>query len=156
MLFLFLFVLIPLMEIAVFVLVSGKIGLGTALLMSLLTAIFGGALVRAQGMRVFLSAHETMQRGELPSDAMFDALCLAAAGALLITPGFISDVLGFLLLIPAVRKALHARLLASGRFESVYFNADFTEFHDIKSYHRPQDPDIIEAEYEVTKPTDKS
>lgn len=104
--FFIIFVLIPLLEISVFILVSDKIGLGTSLLLALITAIAGGALVRHQGLQTLRMAQKSLDKGEIPSQEIFDGLCLVAAGATLITPGFITDAIGFALLIPAVRKIL--------------------------------------------------
>lgn len=141
------FILFPLAEIIVFVAVSSKIGLLTAFILSLFTAILGGSLVKYQGLQTMLSAHKTFLRGELPSRELFDGLCIVAAGALLITPGFISDTFGFALLIPQIRQMILEKAIQSGKFKVTGFNAEFTEFHDIKSKTRPNDPEIIEAEF---------
>lgn len=150
------FVLIPLAEIMVFIAVSKQIGLLTTFMLTLFTAILGGSLVKYQGFQTILSAQNTLREGGLPSDELFNGLCLVAAGALLLTPGFISDTLGFLLLLPPVRIKLQDALAKSGNFSSMSFNTEYTEFHDAKAYHRPQDPDIIEAEFEILEKEDKS
>ena len=153
--FLVIFVLIPLAEITVFIAVSDKIGLGTALLMALLTAILGGIIVRYQGIHTIMNAQQSLEHGQIPSKEIFNGLCLVAAGATLITPGFITDALGFSLLVPAIRDALRKKISESTRFQSMEFNADYTEFHDTKHYHRPKDPNVIEADYETVDDTDK-
>jgi len=144
--FFILFVLIPLAEIMVFVMVSGKIGLGTALLFALFTAVLGGALVRFQGLHTLMSAQSSLQSGGLPTKELFDGLCIVAAGATLITPGFITDILGFALLVPALRDILRRKLAGSGKFQSASFN---TEFHDNQQQQRPNDPDIIDVDFET-------
>ncbi len=154
--FFIIFILIPLSEIMVFMSVSDKIGLGTALLMALFTAILGGALVKYQGVHTMLSARESLDKGALPSKELFDGLCIVAAGATLITPGFITDALGFALLVPAFRDILRKKLSAHTHFQSTGFNNNYTEFHDHKQYHKPQDPDVIDVEYETLEESEKS
>jgi len=140
--FFILFIMIPLAEIIVFMNVSDVIGLGTALIMALLTAILGGTIVRYQGIQTIMAAQGNMRRGILPSRELFDGLCLVAAGATLITPGFITDALGFALLIPALRGLLLQKLIRSGKFEMSGFS---TEQHN-SPYN---DPSVIDAEYET-------
>lgn len=151
--FLILFVLIPLAEIFVFLKMSGLIGLGTSLLIALGTAILGGFLVKYQGLRTMVSAQNTLRGGQLPSKDLFDGLCIVAAGATLITPGFITDALGFSLLVPKIRDILRRKLKASAVFKATGFNAEYTEFHDNKNYHKPNDPNVIDVEYETIKDT---
>ncbi len=153
--FFVLFILIPLAEIIVFIQVSDWIGLGTALLMALFTAILGGAIVKYQGIQTIMAAQSSLRQGAIPSKELFDGLCLVAAGALLITPGFISDFIGFSLLVPRARDALRARLIRSGRFGARFFNAEYTEFHDHKTYYRPHDPDVIDVDYETLEEKDR-
>lgn len=147
--FLIIFVLIPLSEVIVFMQVSEEIGLGTALLMALFTAILGGAIVKYQGLHTMMSAQETMRHGGMPAKELFDGLCIVAAGATLITPGFITDIIGFLLLVPFVRNILREKISKSARFSRADFNTEYTEFHSAKSYHSSRDPDVIDVEYET-------
>ena len=147
--FFVIFIVIPFSELMVFMSVSDKIGLGTALLLSLFTAILGGAIVKYQGIKTMGSANDAMRRGELPSKELFDGLCIVAAGATLITPGFITDILGFALLIPAFRSTLRQKLVQSGKFQTTGFSAEYREFHDANDNYRNADPTIIEAEYET-------
>ncbi|MGH1404194.1 MAG: FxsA family protein [Alphaproteobacteria bacterium] len=154
--FFVLFVIIPLSEIFVFMKVSGQIGLGTALLMALGTAILGGALVRYQGIQTLLNAQESMQKGTIPSKELFDGLCIVAAGATLITPGFITDVLGFALLVPAIRGVLRDKLSKNTKFHTTGFNNDYSEFSHNKQHHRPDSPDVIDVEFETIDKNEKS
>ena len=147
--FFILFVLVPLAEIFVFMKMSALIGLGTSLLIALGTAVLGGFLVKYQGLHTLMNAQSTLARGQLPTRDLFDGLCIVAAGATLITPGFITDFLGFALLVPPLRDVLRERIKRSARFSVQGFDAGFTEFHDNKNYHRPQDPDVIDVEYET-------
>ena len=107
---LILFIGIPIAEIAVFIEVGGLIGLWPTVATVILTAIIGTTLLRAQGLATLFKAQENMQRGIFPVQEAFDGICLVAAGALLLTPGFLTDSLGFLLFIPPLRHALRAYL----------------------------------------------
>jgi len=148
--FFLLFILIPLAEIIVFMNVSGVIGLGTALLMALLTAILGGSIVRYQGIQTLMTAQKSLRRGAIPSKELFDGLCLVAAGATLITPGFITDAIGFALLIPPLRDFLRKKMLQSSKFQASTFGATSQGMdEEPPQYYTEQDPSIIDVEYET-------
>ncbi|MCG8544573.1 MAG: FxsA family protein [Alphaproteobacteria bacterium] len=100
------FILVPIAEIAVFIKAGQIIGLGWTLAVIVLTALIGTALLRQQGLRVLRQTQERLDRGEMPVGELFDGLCLLVAGALLLTPGFITDAIGFLLFIPPFRQWL--------------------------------------------------
>jgi len=110
---------VPIIEIAVFIEVGGWIGLWPTIVTIVLTALLGTALLRRQGLAILMKAQESLAAGRFPVDEVFDGLCLLAAGALLLTPGFVTDALGLLLFVPPVRAAgrrwLTAYLLSSGR-----------------------------------------
>ncbi len=107
---LILFLATPLIEIAVFIEVGGYLGLWPTLGLVIFTAVVGVALLRAQGLAVLLEARQRLDRGELPVKALFDGACLLLAGALLLTPGFVTDALGGSLLVPGVRDMLRRHL----------------------------------------------
>lgn len=94
---------VPLVEIAVFIEVGGWIGLWPTLAVIVATALAGTWLIRAQGIGVLARARRTIAEGEAPLREMFDGVCLIVAGAFLLTPGFVTDAAGFLLLLPPVR-----------------------------------------------------
>jgi UPF0716 protein FxsA len=104
------FLLVPLIEIAFFVLLGQAIGLWPTLLGVLATALAGSFVLRIQGLALFREIRETMGRGMLPARALADAMLVGIAGVLLLTPGYFTDLLGLLLLIPAVRGAIYAAL----------------------------------------------
>lgn len=110
---------VPLLEIGVFVEVGGLIGLWSTLVLIVGTAIAGAALLRHQGLSTLARARETVARGGMPVQEIADGVCLLIAGALLLTPGFVTDAVGGLLLIPFVRLLVQRwalrRLIASGR-----------------------------------------
>lgn len=131
-----LFLCIPLIEIALFITVGAEIGLGPTLLLCVATAVIGSIVLRQQGLRTLLSARNTVDEGGVPLPEIFDRLCLAVAGAFLLTPGFFTDIIGFALLVPAIRTALRERI---GRF---------IEMKIIGTPPPPRQPDVIEADYE--------
>lgn len=105
--FLAIFVLISLAEMATFFWVQSWIGLGWALGLALATALLGSFLVRRAGLSVLGRIQRKTSQGELPGREMVDGASILVAGAFLISPGFITDTLGFLLLIPAVRGLIY-------------------------------------------------
>jgi UPF0716 protein FxsA len=104
------FVGVPLLEIALFIQIGGWIGLGPTLALIVLTAVVGAWMLRQQGIGVLMRAQRQLAEGVLPVMEVFEGLCLVIAGALLLTPGFFTDALGALLLVPAVRRSLYQRL----------------------------------------------
>ena len=100
------FILAPIAEIAVFIKAGEIIGLGWTLGVIVLTAAVGAALLRRQGLQVLAQVRQRLDRGEMPVGEMFDGLCLLVAGALLLTPGFLTDSVGFALFVPTLRAAL--------------------------------------------------
>ncbi len=106
------FVGVPLVEIAVFIQVGGWLGLVPTLIIVIATAVIGTALLRRQGLTTLARARDNMDRGVLPMVEIFDGVCLLLAGALLLTPGFVTDALGAVLLMPPARQYLRRRLAA--------------------------------------------
>jgi UPF0716 protein FxsA len=150
MIFLLLFILIPIIEIALFIEVGGEIGMGWTLLLCVFTAILGVTLIRIQGVGTLLSARNRMEHNEMPIKEMFDGLCLAFAGAVLITPGFFTDAIGFSLLIPPVRALMQQYIIS--RFDTRIFGSEGqTRFHHRagrQSPFRSKSDSIIDGEYE--------
>jgi len=103
-----LFLLTPLIEIAVFIKVGSLVGLWPTLAVVIFTAVLGAALWRAQGLSTWARAQDALNRGELPLREVTDGAFLLVAGALLLTPGFFTDTIGFLLLVPPFRRWLAA------------------------------------------------
>jgi UPF0716 protein FxsA len=139
---------VPIVEIAVFIQVGGWIGLWPTIVTVVLTALVGTALLRQQGFATLMKVRESLAAGRLPMAEVFDGVCLLVAGALLLTPGFVTDAIGFLLFMPpvraAVRRWLAAYLLSSGR---VQMEADGPA--PGRGGPRPAGgPTVIEGEYE--------
>lgn len=108
--FLFGLLLWPLVEIAVLIKVGGLIGVLPTLLLIVGTAIVGGLVIRHLGLQLFTQMRATMGRGQLPAKSVADAMLILFAGFLLLLPGFVTDVLGLLLLLPPVRELLYGAL----------------------------------------------
>ncbi len=104
------FVAVPLVEIAVLIKVGGWLGLWPTLALIVLTAIVGTALLRQQGLVVLTRAQRQLERGALPLFEVFEGACLLLAGALLLTPGFVTDAVGAALLLPPLRRLIYERL----------------------------------------------
>lgn len=112
-----LILLVPVIEISVFIKVGGAIGVGATVGIIVLTAIAGTWLLRRQGISTLFKIRETLDANRMPVRELFDGVCLIAAGVLLLTPGFVTDAVGFLLFIPPLRAVLAdyvaARFLAN-------------------------------------------
>jgi UPF0716 protein FxsA len=104
----FLLLVIPILEIGVFIIVGGQIGVINTLLAIVLTAFIGTILLRQQGFALLAKAQGQMDQGKLPGKELAHGVMLLAAGLLLLTPGFVTDTIGFLLLVPAVRDGIFA------------------------------------------------
>lgn len=111
---LFAFVVTPLIEIAVLIQVGGWLGLWPTLGLIILTAIIGTWMLRQQGFAVLARAQQQLAAGSVPLGEVFEGFCLVIAGALLLTPGFVTDIIGGSLLMPPVRAWLYRTL--GGRF----------------------------------------
>lgn len=101
-----LFVGVPVAEIALFILVGGQIGVLATVAIVILTAIAGAALVRQQGLETAQRARLDMEANRMPTGPMAEGLAILVAGALLLTPGFLTDAIGFTLLIPPARRSI--------------------------------------------------
>ena len=112
--FLALFFLLPLAELMILIEVGGEIGGWETIGVCLLTAMIGGSLARRQGMGVLRRMRVSMHQGQLPAEEMIDSLFIVVAGLLLMTPGFVTDAVGLVLLSPPVRAL--ARPAVMSRF----------------------------------------
>lgn len=112
-----LFVAVPLMEIAAFVLVGSRIGVVATLAMVLVTALVGSILLRVQGFGLLSRIRQEVDAGRVPQRELVHGVMILLAGLLLLLPGFVTDAMGFLLFVPAFRDAawrfLSARIVAN-------------------------------------------
>ncbi len=113
-----LFVAVPLIEIALFIQVGGLIGLWPTLLVVVVTALAGTWLVRSQGTEALARLRRSMAELSDPSETLAHGAMILFAGALLLTPGFFTDAVGFALLVPAFRRAAFRWLKSRVRMQS--------------------------------------
>ena len=106
-----LFLTVPLVEIYFLIQIGDEIGAGFTIFMVVLTALIGAALVRYQGVTTLARAQKELINNRMPAMEVIEGAFLLAAGALLLTPGFVTDTLGFLLLISPLRQNLIRRFL---------------------------------------------
>ena len=111
--FVLIFIGIPLLEIFLFIQIGGAIGAWTTILAVILTAVLGVHLLRRQGLRTLRNARTRAERDELPAYELLEAILLLASGLLLLTTGFFTDAIGFALLLGKVRYWL---VVQFGRF----------------------------------------
>jgi UPF0716 protein FxsA len=110
------FLLVPLIEIYLLIRVGGVIGALPTIFLVVFTAVVGAFLLRHQGFLTLRRVQAALARGELPTVAMLEGVVLVACGALLLTPGFFTDAVGFLGLVPALRQRFIVALLRRGLF----------------------------------------
>ncbi len=155
--FLFLlFVIVPIAEMWILIEVGQWLGALPTILLVMLTAVMGISLLRWQGLSTLARAQQRMQQGQMPAQEMLEGIALAVGGALLLTPGFMTDAFGFACLIPCSRRKLAALVVArfshsgmsmysdpltrTGRYDS--YTGDS---HSQDSSAEP--PNVIEGEY---------
>lgn len=140
------FALVAIAEMATFFWVESWIGLGWALLLALATAFIGSVLVRRAGLSVLGRIRQKMNDARLPGRELSDGAAILVAGAFLISPGFITDTLGFLLLLPPVRDLIY-RVVSkrlSGRMTVVTAGFQTPPRNTIQGEVIDVDPDDIE------------
>jgi UPF0716 protein FxsA len=118
---LLLFILVPIAELYLFLTLGAMIGLWPTLGIIVLTALIGAWLTKSQGARAIARFQQALAEGRLPHREALDGILILVAGAMLLTPGFLTDTVGFLLLVPPVRAFLRGRLanFLKGRIQVV-------------------------------------
>jgi UPF0716 protein FxsA len=109
--FLLVFILVPLLEIGLFIEIGGYLGALPTIGLVILTAVLGVTLLRLQGFITLTRVRQKLDRGELPALDLAEGLILLIAAVLLLTPGFFTDLIGFLSLVPVLRRRVAIRLL---------------------------------------------
>lgn len=157
--FLLLFLLFPLLELALLIQVGSAIGVLATLLLVIATAILGSVLLRVAGIATAWRAREKLARGELPEQEMLEGLMIAVGGGLLLLPGFISDIFGVVCLIPFTRRLMVNKLRQRAAEQAMRRRAFADELAARSGQARPgaarpgearpgADPKVIEGEYE--------
>lgn len=132
-----LFIFVPLIEIALFIQVGGWLGLWPTLLIVVLTAIAGTALVKSQGAQAMAQLRTSFDDLRDPTEPLAHGAMILFSGALLLTPGFFTDFVGFALLIPAVRRFVLKKAKERMNVQTVRSDRGW----------QPQDETIIEGTY---------
>jgi UPF0716 protein FxsA len=122
------FLALPLVEIALFILVGRAIGLFPTLALVILAAMAGGLLLRQQGLGVISRLRNNVNAGTIPGRTMFDAMLIGLAAIFLVLPGFLSDIIALVLLVPGVRGWLFSAL--AGRVRVVETTTSYRRYED--------------------------
>jgi UPF0716 protein FxsA len=119
---LLLFLTVPLVEIVLFIEIGSRIGTWTTLLVVALTGALGATVAHREGLRTWWRIQEKWSRGYMPDEDLLDGLLILIAGAMLLTPGFLTDAIGFLLLYQGTRQVVKRwlRYKFSQRFQIHY------------------------------------
>lgn len=107
---LLLFTVIPLVELWLLLRIGGRLGPGPTIALVILTGMLGAALARRQGLQTWHAIQNETRQGRAPGAMLVDALLIFVAGVLLITPGVLTDIVGFSFLLPPVRAGIRKRL----------------------------------------------
>jgi len=139
-----LFVIIPIVEMWLLITVGQQIGALLTIGLVLLTAFIGVALLRYQGAMTLVKARMKMSSGELPAREMADGLFFAVGGALLLTPGFVTDVVGFACLTPGIRTLIIGFLSRHVLRSSMHFQ--FNRFQH-RNTRKMKQEDVLEGDF---------
>ncbi len=134
---LFLFILVPVLEIYLLITVGSIIGGLSTILLVVFTAILGTYLLRIQGLITLQNMQKALNQGQIPTFALLEGILILLGGALLLTPGFFTDAIGFACLIPDLRKYLAYWL---GQHLQIMRSSPSPD-------HPPKGPTTIEGEY---------
>ncbi|WP_296250499.1 FxsA family protein [Pseudomonas sp. UBA4194] len=144
--FLLLFLLFPVLELYVFFKVSTAIGFFPALLLIIAGSALGVLVMRVAGLATVLRTRESLQRGELPAEQMFHGLITAMGGGLLIVPGFITDVLGLICLLPFTRNFLIRKMRDRAEAQALRQRAFADDLQARQGPAPGRRPEVIEGE----------
>ena len=137
-----LFTIVPVLELYLLITVGSKIGVFPTIAIVILTGIWGAGLARMQGFRVLTEIQNQLANGNLPTQELVHGAMVLTGGLLLLTPGFLTDIMGFLLLIPITRSIFIA---AAGRYfrHRIHVLQTFTPSNNENN----EDPKTIKVEY---------
>lgn len=146
----FLFVMVPVAEISLLIRVGGTIGALNTIVFVIFTAVLGAYLVRQQGFSILAKLQEESNAGRVPAMQIAEGVALLFAGAVLLTPGFITDAIGFSLLVPPIRQGIIAWFIKRG----ITGKGGFSYTQGAKGPPGPHiRPDVLEGEY--SEPEDR-
>ena len=161
-----LFIVLPILEMVILIQVGGIIGAIPTVSLVLLTAVVGLQLLRQQGVSTLMRANQRLASGEMPAEEVVEGLMLAVGGALLLTPGFVTDIIGFCCLVPQSRRFIAKKLIAKGVLKAAdaqgtgqagasSFGFQYSEFNTHSSFDPSHTGDIIEGEATEVKENTK-
>lgn len=133
---LLIFIAMPIIEMWLLITVGREIGAWSTIGLVLLTAAVGFTLLRQQGFATLFRARQKMDAGELPAIEMVEAIILAVCGALLVTPGFVTDVVGFIGLVPGFRRLIVAGMVS--KMEVVDYRSQKVQYRHVPSRRNSQ------------------
>lgn len=150
-----LFIVMPIVEMTVLIKVGSLIGVWPTISFVVLTAVIGASMLKRQGLSTLMRANQKMNAGEIPAKEVAEGFMLAVGGALLLTPGFVTDAIGFSLLMPGIRGIMINQLMkkmvvaGSQQFSQTYTSAGgpFTQTRSTYRTYQDQDGVIIEGEF---------
>ncbi|MGV6810810.1 MAG: FxsA family protein [Brevirhabdus sp.] len=145
------FLSVPLIEIALFINVGGAIGLWPTLGIVVLTAILGTWLVRSQGMMALGQVQSSFRQLNDPTEPLAHGAMILFSGALLLTPGFFTDAVGFALLVPGIRSAVFRWMSARVSVSQVHMGTADARY----SRTRPGRDDVIDGDFTDVTTGDK-
>lgn len=151
-----LFVVVPVIELYLLIKVGGWIGVFPTILIVILTAVAGTWLLRQQGGAMVRRYQQTLAAGKMPAQEVIEGLALVFGGALLLTPGFFTDAIGFLCLLPLTRQFMIRAILSRVKFtmvgaasSSVFTQRRGPDPRDPRNKDSSQQGRTIEGEYSV-------
>jgi UPF0716 protein FxsA len=148
-----LFVTVPVIELFLFLVIGQRIGIAATFAIILLTGILGATLAKSQGLKAIARYQTSLAEGHLPHEAIIDSLLILIAGVLLLTPGFLTDAIGFSLLVPSIREKIRGRLERSIKDKITVAGQDM----GMKASRGSAPPHVITVEAEVVETsTDRS
>lgn len=136
------FLIVPFVEIYLLLQIGGVIGVFSTIFMVVFTAVLGAWLLRKQGLSTWQRFQDNLNKGTIPAYEMIEGPILLVGGALLLTPGFFTDALGFACLVPGVRQKV-ARYIIENHMVNVQTGSPFTQ--------QASRPDVIEGEFTKKK-----
>jgi UPF0716 protein FxsA len=143
---LLIFIVVPFIEIMLLLKVSEHIGAWYTIALVLFTAVLGVNLLKRQGFNTLLRFQERLRSGEIPAQEIVEGMLIAFAGALLLTPGFLTDAIGFTCLLPPVRRRIAQRILRSGNM--MFTGGGFSSQAEYRYRQSRSDTgEIIDGEY---------
>lgn len=143
-----LFIIIPIIEIFLFMRIGALIGVMPTLGMIILTAVIGVSMLKMQGLSTLQRAQNNLQENKIPATELIEGIILLLCGALLLTPGFFTDAIGFLMLVPHIRRAAAKIIIEKGKLQ-IMNGSGFSGFSSTQGFDSSsgnQDGDIIDGE----------